>query len=127
MSAPAFQFYPRDYIMSTRTLTPEQRGVYIDLLCFAWDGDGLPDSTSQLAAMAGISEAKFKRVWAELASKWVQGDDGRWRNPRQEQVRDELGEYRAAREIAAKKAAHKRWGHTGEVEDCEICQGSQAA
>lgn len=105
---PAFQFYPRDWVMSTRVMTPEQRGVYMDLLCFAWDANGLPDEPREMAAMVGISAQKFARIWAVIGGKFVQGEDGRWRNPRQEKQRDELEELREKRRRAGQASAEQR-------------------
>jgi uncharacterized protein YdaU (DUF1376 family) len=36
MKAPAFQFYPGDYIRDTRILSLEARGAWCDLLCMMW-------------------------------------------------------------------------------------------
>lgn len=105
---PAFQFYPRDWVMSTRVLTPEQRGVYMDLLCFAWDGDGLPDDRTEMAAMVGIPPQKFARVWDAIKGKFFQDDAGRWRNQRQESQRAELEELREKRRRAGKASAEQR-------------------
>jgi hypothetical protein len=33
---PAFQFFPGDWLRDTRVLTPEAKGVWIDLLCAMW-------------------------------------------------------------------------------------------
>lgn len=105
---PAFQFYPRDYVMSTRVMTPEQRGVYMDLLCFAWDGNGLPDELRDMAAMVGLSPAKFTRIWGVIGTKFEQGEDGRWRNPRQERQRNEMDELREKRRRAGQASAEAR-------------------
>lgn len=35
--APAFQFYPQDWLVGTATLTPAQKGGYIDLLAYEWE------------------------------------------------------------------------------------------
>jgi hypothetical protein len=34
--APAFQFYPQDWLADTRMLPPASRGLWIDLLCAMW-------------------------------------------------------------------------------------------
>ena len=56
--APAFQFYPGDWLASgTVTLmTPEQEGAYIRLLAYDWSGDGVPDNDHVLAALSRLGE-----------------------------------------------------------------------
>lgn len=59
--SPAFQFYPRDWLSSWRvqSMTPEQRGGYIQLLCHAWlqNPQGtLPDDPKILAQMSGLND-----------------------------------------------------------------------
>jgi uncharacterized protein YdaU (DUF1376 family) len=62
--SPAFQFYPKDWLASLRTLmmTPAQEGAYIRLLCYCWDsGDcSIPDNDDQLAVMSRLGEGWFK-------------------------------------------------------------------
>lgn len=96
---PAFQFYASDWVMGTRTLTPEQRGVFIDLLAFAWDQGGLPENVTELAGYLGVSPAKLRKIWAALEPKWSLNGDGRWHNERQE---IERAKQRAWREKSAK-------------------------
>lgn len=96
---PAFQFYASDWVMSTRTLTPEQRGVYIDLLAFAWDQEGLPENVLELAGYLAITPAKLRSIWAALEPKWTLNGDGRWHNQRQEKER---AKQQAWREKSAK-------------------------
>jgi len=64
--APAFQFYASDFLASVVTMTNEERGAYITLLCIQWDKGwvtqvdfervtaGMPPHTS------GICQSKFK-------------------------------------------------------------------
>lgn len=107
---PAFQFYARDWIVSTMTLPCEVRGAYISLLATAWDrhedDGGLPDNMAELAAYCGLTTARFtKNVWPVLSSKWTLGEDGLWRNRKLEEVRSEQRNYRAERSQAGKKGA----------------------
>jgi uncharacterized protein YdaU (DUF1376 family) len=106
---PAFQFYPRDWIMSTRILTPEQRGVYWDLLCFGFDmEDGLPQESAELAALVGMTPPKFRRVWSVISSRFYQDDAGNWRNRRQEDQKAEMDELREKRRKAGRASAEQR-------------------
>jgi uncharacterized protein YdaU (DUF1376 family) len=93
--APAFQFYPADWVMSTRTMPVEARGVYIDLLSFAWTEGGLPADLDGLHTYVGLGKQKFKRLWdTHLSSRWEGDGNGRLLNPRQEQEREKQRRWR---------------------------------
>jgi uncharacterized protein YdaU (DUF1376 family) len=110
VSAPTFQLYVRDWYVSTRGLTAEARGVFMDLLCLGWDHDGIPDDQKVLAGMVGESPARFKRIWAEIEPRWVAAEKGRLRNPRQERQRAELMELREKKRAAGRASAAARNG-----------------
>ena len=110
MSAPTFQLYVRDWIISTRGMSPEARGIYMDLLCLGWDQDGLPAEPKVLAAMVGVSPARFQRIWAEIEGKWSANGDGKIRNARQERQRAELLELREKKAAAGRASAAARNG-----------------
>lgn len=52
--APAFQFYPRDWLSSTsvRLMTFEERGILLELLCYS-----CRDEVSDLSVTAGRGRA----------------------------------------------------------------------
>lgn len=52
---PAFQFYPQDYLASTRVaeMTLEEEGVYIRLLCYCWASGSIPADPERCARLAG--------------------------------------------------------------------------
>lgn len=109
-TSPAFQLYVRDWIISTRHLSPEGRCAHMDLLCFGWEGGGVPDDTAALAAMCALPPAKFRKAWLEIEGKWPLAEDGKRRNPRQENQRQELVENRNKASENGKKGAEARWG-----------------
>lgn len=113
-TSPAVQFYVRDWIISTRVLTPEARGIYIDLIAYGWDYDGIPDDPGVLAAMVGMTPQKFRAVWAAIEDKWPIAEEGKRRNPRQEQQRRELKAHRDKQAENGKRGAEKRWGTADE-------------
>lgn len=61
--APAFQFYPKDWLSSPKVqlMTPAQEGAYIRLLAYCWDsGDcSLPDDDAELAVLSRLGEGWF--------------------------------------------------------------------
>lgn len=105
---PAFQLYARDWLMSTRTLTPEARGIYMDLLCLGWDQDGIPANPDELLPHLAITKARWKRIWPQIKTKWPEAEAGRRRNPRQESLRQELNDLRIKRSKAGKAGAKGR-------------------
>src|SRR5262245_54205115 len=90
---PAFLFYARDWMAGTLTMTPEEKGVYITLLAYAWDNEGLPNSIEKLAKINSISFRKMTKFWGKLQRKFQLDAEGRWRNLKLERVRQESAEF----------------------------------
>jgi hypothetical protein len=64
---PAFQFYPKDWLSSESVIcmSAEQRGWYIQLLCYAWQGEpggSLPAADRKLKALAGAGDKKKEEL-----------------------------------------------------------------
>jgi len=100
---PAFQFYARAWLASTRGLSYEAKGAFIDALSWQWDNGGLPDDPRWRQAFFG-SRATAARLWGQIVHKFARVD-GRMVNARLEGQRAEL---RAFSEHAATAAA-ARW------------------
>lgn len=98
---PAFQFYAADFLIGCATMTLEQRGAYITLLCYQWDQDGLPNDKSTLAMLVGGNETVIEAV----LYKFRECPDGKLRNHRLEKVREIQKEFGKKQS----KAAIKRW------------------
>lgn len=62
-AAPAFQFYPGDWLGSTSIalMSPAEEGGYIRLLCHAWNDEkcSLPDDDDALAQLSRLGEGWF--------------------------------------------------------------------
>lgn len=67
---PAFLFYPKDWLQGTAKLMPEEKGVYIDLLCHQHQDTDLPNDTQRLARMVGLTEHDFLRIWEVVGKKF---------------------------------------------------------
>ena len=102
MSAPAFQFYPDDFLGGTMILSQDEVGAYIRLLCHQWSRGSLPVDPAKLRRLAGgpVSE--------EVLAKFVKGDDGQLRNERMEKVRAEVMRFREAQRTKGLKSAAAR-------------------
>ena len=61
--SPAFQFYPKDWLGSTKVdlMTLEEQGGYLRLLCHAWNNEGcdLPDDDDKLSKLSRLHEGWF--------------------------------------------------------------------
>ena len=85
--APAFQFYADDFLAGTMTMTNEERGAYISLLCLQWSKGFVTELDIQRICLGmpthcqGICQSKFQH-----------GDDGHYRNQRLEVERSKQKE-----------------------------------
>lgn len=105
--APAFQFYARDFIVSTTDLTDEQVGAYTRLLAFAWDRQGLPADEARIQRLRPWTDEQWARIWPELREKWVKRGD-RLVNLRQERERTAQEERRKAAARGGKAGSQTR-------------------
>lgn len=71
---PAFLFYSKDWLEGTAEMLPEEKGVYIDLLCHQHQKGSLPIDTKRLAKIVGLSEQDFLFIWSGIKSKFVEND-----------------------------------------------------
>lgn len=110
---PAFQLYARDWLSGdARMMSHAEKGVFIDLLCFAWLEEGLPADPERLARVVGLSGRDFEKLWPAIAPNFTADDEGRLRNPRQEVYRAELKAFKDERSEAGKRGAAARWGNS---------------
>ena len=114
VKAPAFQFYPRDFVSDPKVaaMTNAEVGIYIRLLCYAWLDEGLPHDFEALARMVGETLPSFEKAWKRIGPCFeIVGD--RIIQPRLERTRIEQSEYRERRSQAGKSGALGRWqSHT---------------
>ncbi len=69
--APAFQFYPSDWLSDTqlRMCSPATRGIWIDFLCYMWESPEkgkLSGSVKRLSRLVGVSEDEFLEFLEEM-------------------------------------------------------------
>ena len=79
-------FYPDDWLGGTMTMTPAERGVYIDLLCAQWS---VGPMTEEQALSAGRANPDLIRE--VLRKKFHQNPNGTYQNNRMEQERKAAG------------------------------------
>lgn len=115
---PAFQFYPSDYLGSeaVRCMDWDEKGVYVEMLCLAWQNVGLPGDVNRVARMLRIDCARLEEMLeGPLGDCWEERD-GRMFNPRMERERDRMTKISDAASAAGKKGAARRWGQKADGE-----------
>lgn len=95
------------YLGDTFRLTLEQHGLYLMLMLEAWDQPDctLPDDDAALAAICGITVARFRKISPAVLAKWTR-DKGRVFQKRLLKEWQYVNEKRAK----AKASAEVRWG-----------------
>lgn len=117
--APAFQFYPRDFLSDPNVLAMDnqQIGVYTKLLCICWMQDGMPDDAAALARMVGESEEWMTTAGVAVLACFKTAKGGargarggaRLHHPRLMAERKRQIDRRKERSEAGKKGNQKRW------------------
>lgn len=82
MSDPAFMMYAKDWLTGTGEMSLSEKGVYIDLLCYQHQNNGLPASPEKIARIVGLGIAEFSTIWSEIKDKFPEGENGRLYNTR---------------------------------------------
>lgn len=87
---PAFLFYSTDFYEGTRTMLPEERACYVDLMIYQHQRGPIPNDLKRVLLYCnGISEATLK---ATLEAKFKLTDKG-WLNIKLQEVIMERQEY----------------------------------
>lgn len=94
--SPAFQFYPKDFLSSTKVqrMSLTEVGVYMFLLSYEWLNSGIPTDVTQIARIVKVPAPRFRRMWAGPLSECFIEKNGRLVNPRLEQERRVQADYR---------------------------------
>jgi uncharacterized protein YdaU (DUF1376 family) len=109
--APAFQYYPRDYLSDSkvRAMSYKERGIYWELVSMLWCERVLPAKTDQLARILGLPHREFQRHWPAISACFrVVGENiehGRLELERRKQQR-----FKDCQIEAGKRGAEKRYG-----------------
>lgn len=89
---PAFLFYSKDWLEGTAEMTPEEKGVYIDLLAHQHQKGDLPIETKRLAKLTGLSEPDFLVIWSHLGNKFKPFDTPNGNRLRNKRLTEEVTE-----------------------------------
>lgn len=110
--SPAFQFYPKDFLSGTATMSLQEVGAYVRLLCYAWDAGSVPAEPKERARILGCARAQEKELWKKVGQKFALRGDA-YINERMEDERHKQAEYRRRQSDKGKAGATARWddGH----------------
>jgi uncharacterized protein YdaU (DUF1376 family) len=100
---PAFQFYPQDFLsdLNVQSMTDEEVGIYIKLLCHCWIEDGLPvDGGSRVVD-------KWLKQSPAVARCFVE-KKGKYRNKRLDEERDKQIRWRDKSRIGGLHSAENK-------------------
>jgi uncharacterized protein YdaU (DUF1376 family) len=110
MKAPAFQFYPKQWLGDDKVLAMDwdARAMHMHLMCIAWQQTPpctLPDDDDMIRRWLG-NPKKWKLLKNQILSAWKM-DDGRWV---QSGLLEQFKKQDAYRE-SRKSGANARWGN----------------
>jgi uncharacterized protein YdaU (DUF1376 family) len=90
-------------------MTPEQRGVYIDLLAVLWnEGGSFPEHLPDLARTLSVDVRQFRRIFANISARF-ELRDGRWYHTKLDSQRQEKEAFSAERSASGKAGNASRW------------------
>ena len=95
-TAPAFQFYPRDFLSSTKVqrMSLTEMGIYIKFLSLCWLDGSLPADTKKLAGIVAMKPAQFDRIWSNVLNECFTQRGDRLVNRRLDEERRKQAEHR---------------------------------
>lgn len=101
--------YVADYLRDTRKLTAAEHGAYLLLIMEYWTAGGLPDDDRQLARIASMSVAEWKRARPNIEGFFHDG----WSHKRLD------AELAKSAEISSKRAASAKQRHSNSSANAE--------
>jgi uncharacterized protein YdaU (DUF1376 family) len=103
---PAFPFYAQDFLVDVSEWSAEEVGVYVRLLATQWINGSINSEPERLIISGGPEVLK---AWPTVCTKFKKGDDGRLRNNKLEEIREEKNFFLKKQSENGKKGAEARW------------------
>lgn len=96
IKSPAFQFYPKDFLSSSKVqrMSLTEVGIYILLLSRAWLDGSLPSDVAEIAKLVKVPTARFAKMWRGSLSECFIERAGRLVNARMEDERKKQADFR---------------------------------
>ena len=105
MKAPAFQFYPKDFLEGSACMSNAEAGAYIKLLCHQWLQGHLVDDKTILTRLCNGDNDGLE----EALKKFKSDKKGKLKNIRLENERKKQKNYQKNLSERGKKGAKNRW------------------
>lgn len=99
--APAFQFYPKDWLTDDKVMamSNEEKGIYIDMLSIQFLNNGIDSTIFDKVVITPLLRRCFD----------LNPDDGKYRNKKLEKIRSAQETYAKRQSEAGKKGMKSRW------------------
>jgi uncharacterized protein YdaU (DUF1376 family) len=108
---PAFQFYAKDWLTGTLTMSLELRGLYITLLAYQWDHGGIPaDMPDSLAKIAQTDAKTINILWPFISKKFHKDRDNIYRNSKLKRQWKQVIAYRKAQSLNGMRGGRRKKG-----------------
>jgi hypothetical protein len=110
-TAPAFQFYASDTMADKRyrSMSLEERGLLISILCECWVNRSLPSDTQSISKWLSFTKDAIEAALTERVLSFFKIDRGEITSPELERYRTELEERREKMSQGGKKGAKGKW------------------
>jgi uncharacterized protein YdaU (DUF1376 family) len=108
--SPAFQFYPKDFLSSTKVqrMSLTEVGAYTMLLAYCWLDGSITADVRELARILKVPPKQFERMWAGPLSECFTPKSGRLVNERLEDERRTQAKFRAKMSENGKKGGRPK-------------------
>ncbi len=108
--SPAFQFYPKDFLSSSKVqrMSLTEIGVYTLLLAHCWLDNGLPSDIDQIAKLVKMTGPRFRKLWEGPLSECFYYRGNRLFNARLEHEYAEQLKWRAKQTANGKMGGRPR-------------------
>lgn len=109
-TAPAFQFYASDVIADKRyrSMSLEERGLFLSLMCECWVNKSVPVDPEKLGQWLGFPATAIKSAMTEQVLSFFQSQQSEFISPELEKYRLELQTARQKMSKAGKEGAQIR-------------------
>lgn len=108
---PYFPLYTGDIMTAIAAWPVERAGAYFLALCYQWEHGYVPTRDAvELGLVLHVSAGRARKLWTEIASKFVIDPEGHARNERLENIRAQVRLEIATKSGRGKAGAEGRWG-----------------
>jgi uncharacterized protein YdaU (DUF1376 family) len=129
--SPAFQFYPKDFLSSSRVqrMSYAEVGVYAILLSRCWLDNGLPGDVDVIAKLLKIPRRQFVKMWHGALGECFTLKAGRYRNDRLDAERFKQDAYRRRQSDRAEQRWKRKSGDAVALQETHppALQGTHAS